>query len=132
MAIANSVQPTPQWAAMKADHITKMNNIAAKGAADRSRIWADANADISRMITEGYESRTASQDRSHERFVNAIRGVENYREPGTNTQVQLPNNYNHVYTNRVGEYILSNDPLYDPNRDPLFNNHTWSGMEVAR
>jgi hypothetical protein len=132
MAISNSVRPTPQWAKMKADHIATMNNITAKGAADRAKIWADTNREINRMINEGYESRIASQDRSHEQFIRAIRGVENYSEPGTSTQVQLPNNYNHVYTNSAGEYILTNDPLYNPNLDPAFNNHNWNGMEVAK
>ena len=43
MAISNSVRTTPAWAKMKADHLRKMKQIAAKGAADRAAIWAKSN-----------------------------------------------------------------------------------------
>lgn len=132
MAIANSVQPTPQWTKMKSDHIAKMNQIAAKGAADRSRIIADSNREISRIITEGYESRMASQDESHRKFINAIRDVEEYKDPSRDYPVHLPNNYDHVYSNGNGEYILSNDVNYDPNRDQNINNLNWDRLEVYK
>lgn len=130
MAVANSVQPTPQWSRMKADHIAKMNQIAAKGAADRSRIIAESNREVSRMITQGYESRMASQDESHRKFVNAIRGVEEYNDPNKEYPVHLPNNYDHVFSNPNGEYILTNDVNYDPNRDQAINNQNWDRLKV--
>jgi hypothetical protein len=131
MAIANSVQPTPQWAKMKADHVAAMNRIALKGAADRSRIIAQANAEINQIIREGFEQRQAAQDRTHEKFINAIREVENYTVPGSSTQVQLPNSYKHVFANGNGEYILTNDALYNPNADQNVNNLRWEPMQVV-
>ncbi|NJN70114.1 MAG: hypothetical protein HC801_07460 [Nitrospira sp.] len=122
MAVANSIRPTQQWAAMKADHIAKMNQIAAKGAADRSRIIADSNREISRIINEGYEQRQASMDRTHHQFVNAIREVDDFVTTsgvgghGTDP-VQLPSYYDHIYTNG-DQYILTNDANYNPNADP--------------
>ena len=115
---------------MKSDHNAKMNQIAAKGAADRSRIIADSNREISRMITEGYENRVRSQDESHRKFINAIRDVEEYHDPSKDYPVQLPNNYNHVYSNSNGDYILTNNPNYDPNRDQSINNLNWNRLEV--
>jgi hypothetical protein len=131
MAIANSLRPTPQWAKMKADHIAKMNQINAQGAAERSRIIAESNREISRIITEGYEQRQATMDRSHRQTINAIREVENYTTPGSSTTVQLPHHYNHVYTNSNGEYILTDDALYNPNLDPTLNQHDWQPMQRA-
>lgn len=130
MAVANSVQPTPQWSRMKADHSAKMNQIAAKGAADRSRIIADSNREVSRIINEGYENRVRSQDESHRKFVNAIRGVEEYNDPSKDYPVHLPNNYNHVFSNSNGEYILTNDVNYNPNSDQSINNLNWNRLEV--
>jgi len=131
MTIANSLRPTPQWAKMKADHVAKMNQINAQGAAERSRIIAESNRQISRIITEGYEQRQASMDRSHRQTINAIREVDDFRAPGSNTTVQLPHHYNHVYTNGNGEYILTDDAHYNPNRDPTINQHDWQTMQRA-
>jgi GH43 family beta-xylosidase len=37
---------------------------------------------------------------------------------------------NHVYTNG-SQYILTNDPNYDPNRDDAVNNLNWDRMRRA-
>ncbi len=132
MAIANSVRTTPEWQRMKDDHAMKMNQIAAKGAADRSRIIAKSNAEISKMITDGYNRRQAIQDETHRKVINSIRGVEDYTTPDSGTSVQLPNNYNHVYSNGAGDYILTNDANYNPNTDSSINNHTWNTMEAVQ
>ena len=58
-----------------------------------------------------------------------IRGTEDYAAPGSNEYVQLPNNYDHVYTNGNGEYLLTNDSLYNPNTDAAINNRTWETHE---
>ena len=130
-AIANSLRPTPQWANMKATHAAKMNQIKAQGAADRSRIIADTHREISQMITDGYNKRQAITDKTHERFINTIREVDNYTTPGSETTVQLPSHYEHVYSNGNGEYLLTNDALYNPNTDAAVNNTNWDVMTVA-
>ena len=132
VTIANSVQPTPEWAGMRDDHLRKMNQIAARGAAERSAIMADANRDINRMLTEGWEGRQASQERGHRQFINAIRGVDNYAVPGSSTPVQLPNTHRHVYTNQQGEYLLFDDPNFDPNRDPVLQDSRWTEMKPVK
>lgn len=132
MTIANSVRMTPQWQKMKADHMAKMNQIDRKGAADRSRIIAQSNREISKIITDGYKERQAIQDETHRQVINSIRGVEDYAVPGGSTTVQLPNTYDHVYGNSNGEYILTNDANYNPNTDPNLNNQTWNTLEVAK
>lgn len=130
MAVANSLRMTQPWANMKADHLAKMSGIAAKGNADRGHIWADAAKDIGRTITEGYNDRSARTDRAADNYTKGFRGVEDYvPASGSNVPaVQLPHDYSNVYGNAQGEYVLSNDPNYDPNRDPAFANRTWEPM----
>ena len=132
MTIANSVRPTPQWQKMKNDHIAKMSQIDAKGAADRSRIIAESNREISRIINDGYKERMATMDETHRKVINSIRGVDDYALPGGDTRVQLPNTYNYVYSNGNDEYILTNNSLYNPNVDSNINNRTWTALEPAK
>ncbi|MBC8107508.1 MAG: hypothetical protein H7Z14_13025 [Anaerolineae bacterium] len=129
MSIANSARPTPKWAQMKADHSAKMNQIAAKGAADRSAIIANSHREIMKMIVDGDRNRQASNDRSAYNFIKTIREVEDFQGPNDSTPVQLPHHYQHVYSNGAGEYIMTNDSLYNPNTDPLVNNKSWDAMK---
>ncbi len=129
MAIASSVRPTPQWLKMKTDHMRALNRIAAEGAAQRAGIVAEASREVSRILAEGWEARTASSDGSHARLINSIREVETFGGSGGES-VQLPSGYDHVYSNGGGEYLLTNDALFDPNIDPMFNSSNWSQMQI--
>jgi hypothetical protein len=136
-ALGDSMRVTPQWAQKRAELQAQLNKIALRAARDankaameRSRIISQNNREINDMIVKGYEQRQAIKDRTHERVINTIRGTEDYVIPGTNEYVQLPGYYEKVYTNSSGEYLLSNDHLYDPNTDPNVNSSQWNTMEV--
>jgi hypothetical protein len=131
MSIANSVRPTPEWAKMKADHIAKMQQISAKGAADRAAIINNTNREINKMIIDGDRQRQATNDRSAYEFIKAVREVEDFQGPNDASPVQLPHYYQHVYSNGDGTYIMTNDSRYDPNTDPLVNNKKWDAMKVV-
>jgi hypothetical protein len=130
-AVAYSLRPTPEWAQMKADHAAKMQQIEAKGVADRAKIWADANREISRTINEGYAARSASMDETNRRFANMIRGVDEYAPSSGGASVQLPNAYSYVFSNGKGDYLLTNEAGYDPNADLARGGATWETMKPA-
>lgn len=136
-ALGDSMRVTPQWMQKRAELQAQLNKIALKVARDankaameRSRIISQNNREINDIIVKGYEKRQAIKDRTHERVINTIRGTEDYVVPGTSEYVQLPAYYENVYTNSNGEYLLSNDHLYDPNTDPAVNSSQWNTMEV--
>jgi|GEM_PF-1149378 len=139
VAIVNTCQVTPQWSRMRAELQAKLIGIAQKGAADankaamdRSRMLAKYSSDISDIIHKGYQERNAIRDETQRKVINSIRGTEDYVVPGGSTSVQLPNDYRSVYTNGNGEYLLTNDALYDPNTDPALNSQQWTGMQPQR
>ena len=131
MSIANSVRPTPKWFQMKLDHMRAMNRIAAKGAAERSNLIAESNREINQMIQDGWRERNEVRDAAHEKFINTIRGVDDYTVDGSSDSVQLPSHYGHVFSNGNGEYLLTNDALFDPNTDPAFNSASWDTMRIV-
>ena len=93
---------------------------------------AKYSSDISDIIHKGYQERNAIRDETQRKVINSIRGTEDYVVPGGSTSVQLPNDYRSVYTNGNGEYLLTNDALYDPNTDPALNSQQWTGMQPQR
>lgn len=70
---------------------------------------------IRQMFADSYRQRQESQDRVAERYSESIRGVTTYVSPYETHPVQLPSGYGNAWVNQQGEYVLSNDPGYDPN-----------------
>ncbi len=139
LSIANSLRVNPQWARMRAEHQAKLSHIALKGAiaasraaAKRSQIIADANREIREMSTQGHRRREAIRDRTHRKLIHSIGETNDYSLPGGGGTVQPPSFYQNVYANGNGEYLLTNDLLYDPNTDPALNGSDWKTMRAGR
>jgi hypothetical protein len=82
--------------------------------------------EIRKMFCDSYRQRSESQDRISRSFSEYIRGVETYRNPYEGRPVQLPSGYNNVWTNRLGEYILSDQAGFNPN---VGSNVEWRRLE---
>jgi hypothetical protein len=77
-------------------------------------------------IMDGYWARSAAQDRMHDNWTEAFRGVQSYNDPTSDYSPQLPGGYDHAWGNGLGEYIVSNDNLFDPN---LYSNNNWQELQ---
>ena len=80
-----------------------------------SRAVSQANDAISASIRSSYESSQRSYDRVSQSFGDQIRGVGTYENPFDGRTVQLPSDYGDVWVSSRGEYVLSDDPNFDPN-----------------
>jgi hypothetical protein len=78
------------------------------------------------MMMETYNDRQKVYDRLSENFSQSIRGVDEYYSPVDERGVELPAGHNEGWVNGLGEYILSDDPNYDPN---VNSNQHWQRME---
>jgi len=128
--IASTIRVDPDWQARVS---AVQNNIAAaniKGAADRSRIISKSNAEISNTITKGYEERSKSRDRAMQKYDQALRGVETYRNPNTGETFELSNEYGHAWINGNNEYILSDREGFNPNVELRQGN--WTQLERVK
>jgi hypothetical protein len=84
-------------------------------AVELSFYLSHVNSQISDTIRRSYEQHVAAIDRVHENFDTCIRGVEKYRDPSQDRLVELPAGYRNAWSNQAGEYIVSNDPNFNPN-----------------
>lgn len=85
--------------------------------------------EIRRLYSETYREQQASQDRISQSFSEYVRGVETYSDPYEGRPVELPSGYNDAWVSRRGEYILSNDPNFNPN---VGDNTEWRRMEQTQ
>lgn len=73
-------------------------------------------------------TRSASEDRIHDNFIQYIRGTERVQDPYRGTSEQ-PSQYRHHWTDAFGTVQHSNDPNYNPNIGSTTN---WQRMEPLR
>jgi hypothetical protein len=113
-AMLASIRLNPAWQ-------TAVNHVTAAilraqiiGAAERARIWRDAMNEIGEMRMRSWQSARESQDRVSRAFSQYIRGVQTMVNPRTGAPVEVPSGYSHVWMNGAGEYVLSNDPSFNP------------------
>lgn len=114
-SVHRSFRMDPEWGARMAKHNAEMSRINTKGAADRHAIRMQTNREISDMMNKSWADRQASQDRTQEKFVRAIRGVELYADPAAGRPVELPNTYDHAWRLQDGTYMMTDNPNFDPN-----------------
>lgn len=138
-AIADSVRMTDKWFSMRADLQARLLKISRQIALDnmnaarkRSEILAQSSQDLNRISSDGYRNRQAIRDGVHKRVIHSIRVTEVYSVPGANQSVHLPSSYDNVYTNGQGEFLLTNDTLFQPGVDLEYDGSSWTKMSVAR
>jgi hypothetical protein len=91
-----------------------------------SRMLAQTSDQIREDNMRQYYEREAIHDKISENFSDYIRGVDRYYDPNVGHQVELPAGYNNAWSNPLGEYIISDDPNYNPN---IGSNLHWEQLE---
>lgn len=136
ITIAGSLSSTPEWQTRvdelqaeisRIEHQGRMASIEEFGR--RQRQIAETNREISEMQMSSWRERQDSNSRMSRSFSNAMLGVDDYRNPD-GSSVSLPSDYNRVFTDAQGNYMMSNDPHFDPNR--LDQRGGWQQMQRAR
>lgn len=126
-AIMASFHLNPVWGKAISDMFVNISNIQAKGAMDRSRIWSNAMNEIGETQYQSWQNSQDSQDRIAQNWSQYLRGVETYIDPNTNTSIELSSGYKQAWTDKNGDYILSDDPLFNPNEH--FKNQNWGRLK---
>lgn len=91
-----------------------------------SKIISQTSNEISDMMMESYNQRQAVNDKISKNFSHYIRGVDEYHDPIGGKPVELPSGYKNAWSNSLGEYILSDDPNFNPN---IGSKKNWQMME---
>lgn len=115
------VQAQQQWIAARQQGIA--NAGALSRAISRS---SDAATD---SLMQSWKARQQAEDRASREFSEYIRGTENYYDTVNGHAVELPGGYENVWTNSLGEYVLSNETGYNPNQHA---NTGWVAIDPLR
>lgn len=75
---------------------------------------------------EQFEQRSSVYDKVAQQHSDNMLGIDRYYDPFEEREVQLPSGYNHAWCNNLGEYIMTDNPNFNPNTQ---SNLTWKPIE---
>jgi hypothetical protein len=124
-----SFQVNPQWyAAYKSiiqtlaqQQIQRIRHIGQIG-----QIYAQTGREIREQNLRDWYQHQEVYDRISTDASRTIRGVDAYYDPHRQEVVELPAGYGHAWANNLGEYVLTEDPNFNPN---ISSNLHWEPME---
>lgn len=127
--IIRSFRLNPQWFNkynQLIEYLAQMQIKQIQNTGQISKIISQTNNEISNMITDTYNRRQNVNDKIADNFSKTMRGVEDYHDPIDQKTIELPIGYREGWTNNRGEYILSDDPNFNPNVGSTVN---WQKMD---
>jgi len=111
----SSIRPEPKWQSYSNGIIAKLYNAEAQ----KEAVEDKAIADFQRHVADTVNSVTANQMRGAKNSAfgadQNIRGVQTFRDPTTGNTMELSNLHDHAWLNGSNEYIMSDDPNFNPN-----------------
>jgi hypothetical protein len=125
----SSLRPEPKWQTYSSAVIAKMYGAEAQKEAAQDKIVAD----LQRQVAETIQSVTANafQGSMNSAFAadQNIRGVQTFRDPSSGKTMELSNLYDHAWLNGSNEYVMSEDPNFNPNGQLTGN---WNQLQAVR
>ena len=124
--ITSSIQPKPQWVTFSSGMLSKLYRAQAQKVATINKMWSDFYAKEAQMINDETQNAMKGSDASVFHEDQNIRGVQTFRDPATGQTQELSNLYDHAWQNGTNDYIMSNDPSFNPNEHLSGN---WNRLE---
>lgn len=116
-AISLSIMPEPRYQAIIMHLQHKINMKELEALAKRGEIARQGREEAWQIYQSGVKEQQASTERMHDSFNEYIQDIDRFQDLDGST-VRLPSLYSYVYSNSNGEYILTNEPTFNPNDQP--------------
>jgi hypothetical protein len=130
--ISNSVTLNIKWFntyVQVVEYLIKMQIQQIQSIGQLGSIIAQTGSEIRQENLDLYYQRESMNDGVSQQFSEYVRGVDSYYNPLEEKNVELPTGYDNVWVNGNGEYILSDNPNYNPN---IGNNQNFQRLEKAK
>jgi len=127
-----SMKVNPRWFAKVVHTKEALFKKAMEGVKEMGSIGttvATASSNLREDQMKDWERRQSAQERVAQSQSDNIRGVERFRDPHADKEVELPSGYGHAWANNLGEYIVTESPSFNPN---VGSNLHWEAMPAAK
>ena len=128
-AMVGSLRANPPWVGAVGTVIGSIIKGEQMEVGKRIAIFRELSQQTGDIITRAYAAQQETQARVANAYSESVRGVETYYDPHTRESVQLTGGYRQAWSNGRGEYILSDDPNFDPS---VALRENWTAMQRPR
>jgi hypothetical protein len=127
--MVSTMRVDPQWQQYYDSYTASLYRIKQQGKAQQQQMIAQFQKHAADMIN-GVTQR-AQQGANNAAFGEdqIIRGVQTFRDPSTGATMELSNQYDHAWLNGGNQYVMSDDPNFNPNGNLSGN---WTELQVVR
>lgn len=127
--ITSSFRVNPKWYAKYSniiEYLAQQQIRQIRSVGELSRMLSQASDQMRTEQQNKYESQSSVYDKVAEKFSDNTLGIDRYYDPYEERQVELPSGFNHAWCNNSGEYVVTDNPNYNPN---VGSNLNWSQLE---
>lgn len=128
----HSMQINQKW---YANEVQMSQILARKGmaeirnAGERARINAQTADERRQASADAYYKYQKTNEENNDKFCDYLLDVNTYTDPTTHEQYKLPAGYDRAWKSTGGEYIVSDDPSYDPSK---YSTQSWTELEQQK
>jgi hypothetical protein len=127
--LISSTRPEAKWQTYSNGEIAKFYQLEAQKEAKIDAIWAAFQQHVAETIQGEVAYQQQGAYTSAFGADQGIRGVQTFADPTTGRTLELSNLYDHAWLNGTNEYIMSEDPNFDPNGRL---SGSWNQLQVVR
>ena len=123
-----SIQPEPKWQAYSGQFIAKLYQMEAQKEATIDAVVANFQNQVAQTIMGVVANQQQGGFNSNFGEDQIIRGVQTFRDPTTGGTMELSNLYDQAWSNGSNEYLMSDDPNFNPNGHL---NGSWNQLQLV-
>ena len=127
--IVSTIRPEPEWRKWSNGVIASLYQEKQKQLAIQSQMIAQFRAHVADVINGVTANSMAGANQAAFGQDQNIRGVQTFRDPSTGASYELSNLYDHAWLNGQNEYVMSDNPNFDPNGNL---NGNWTQLDTVR
>jgi hypothetical protein len=113
--IVSSIRPEPEWVTYSNQQLTALYRAEAQKEASIDKIRADLINNEIATIQGVTANMMAGASVSAMQADQNIRNVQTFRDPTTGNTMELSNLYDHAWLNGSNQFVMSDDPNFNPN-----------------
>ena len=125
----SSIRPDPDWQKFSNGVIANLYAEKQRQLQIQSQIIASFRAHVADVLNEVTMNAQAGSNQAAFGADQLIRQVQTFRDPSTGSTYELSNQYDHAWLNGQNEYVMSDDPNFNPNGDLT---GSWNQMQLVR
>jgi hypothetical protein len=127
--IASTIRPEPEWQRWSNGVIASLYQKKQEELAKQAAMIAAFRQHVADVVNQVTANQMAGANQAAFGQDQLIRGVQTFRDPATGGTYELSNLYDHAWLNGSNEYVMSDDPNFNPNGNLTGN---WNQLQVVQ